>query len=180
LEVSDQVTIRDVANLAQRLEMVRRLDLEVGEHIVELGSDGRLLTLQLHELGVGVAELRALLEKDYQPDNDDVPFGLDRLADLSTEELLDPLLVARTVGFPVSEQLDARISTRGYRQVSQINRISPALGSRLIEHFGSLQALFAASRSELQEVDGVGEQRARIIRDGLVRLAESAYAGPAL
>ena len=47
--------------------------------------------------------------------------------------------------------------------------------TRLIEHFGSLQALFGASTAELQEVDGVGEGRARVIRDGLVRLAESAY-----
>jgi diadenylate cyclase len=178
LEVSDQVTVRDFAQLAQRLEMVRRLDREVSEHVVELGTDGRLLSLQLHELSVGVPELRALLEQDYRPDDPAVPFALDRLDSLSTEELLDPLLVARTVGFAQHEQLDSRITPRGYRQVSQINRISSALGARLIEHFGSLQALFAASTSDLQEVDGVGEQRARTIRDGLVRLAESAYAEP--
>jgi diadenylate cyclase len=59
--------------------------------------------------------------------------------------------------------------------MAQINRLPQAFGVRLIEHFGSLQALFAASSAELQEVDGVGESRARIIRDGLVRLAESAY-----
>ena len=37
------------------------------------------------------------------------------------------------------------------------------------------QALFGASTADLQAVDGVGEHRARVIRDGLVRLAESAY-----
>ena len=40
---------------------------------------------------------------------------------------------------------------------------------------GTLQALFGASANDLQAVEGVGESRARVIRDGLVRLAESAY-----
>ena len=178
LEVQDQVTVRDFAYLAQRLEMVRRLDAEVNAYVVELGTDGRLLTLQLHDLSAGVAELRELLERDYRPADGERSFGLEDLAELSTADLLDPLIVARTVGFSAHEQLDTKITTRGYRQISQINRLPAALGARLIEHFGSLQGLFGASSSELQEVDGVGEQRARVIRDGLVRLAESAYSEP--
>ena len=177
LEVQDQVTVRDVAQIAQRLEMVRRLDSELGEHVVELGSEGRLLALQLHELNVGITELRELLERDYRPD-DDVDFGFERLARLDSTELLDLVLVARTIGFTGQEHLDSKISTRGYRQVAQIHRLPPTLGVRLIEHFGSLQALFGASAADLQEVEGVGEQRARVIRDGLVRLAESAYTDP--
>jgi diadenylate cyclase len=44
---------------------------------------------------------------------------------------------------------------------------------RLVDHFGSLQKLLAASIDDLQTVDGVGESRARSIREGLSRLAES-------
>lgn len=155
--------------------MVRRLDAEVTAYVVELGTDGRLLTLQLHDLSAGVDELRDLLEQDYRPEENARPIGIASLGDLTTAELLDPLLVARTVGFGPNLQLDTKISTRGYRQLSQINRLPAALGARLIEHFGGLQGLFGASSSELQEVEGVGELRARIIRDGLVRLAEAAY-----
>jgi diadenylate cyclase len=182
------VTLRDVAAVAQRLEMVRRLDLELSEYAAELGSEGRLLALQMHELTTGLTELGALLEKDYRPADTnsggggggggEVAFGLAQLTALDTAQLLDLLLVARTIGFPASDQLDSRATTRGYRQVAQINRLPGALGERLIEHFGSLQALFAASRTDLQAVEGVGEQRARAIRDGLVRVAESAYADP--
>ncbi|GAA3718269.1 DNA integrity scanning diadenylate cyclase DisA [Microlunatus aurantiacus] len=192
LEVEDQVTVRDVAAVAQRLEMVRRLDLELSEYTAELGTEGRLLALQMHELTTGLTELGSLLEKDYRPDSaggaapagsggggvPDPPFGFALLAALDTTQLLDLLLVARTIGFASSDQLDTKVTTRGYRQVAQINRLPGALGERLIEHFGSLQALFAASRADLQEVEGVGEQRARAIRDGLVRVAESAYADP--
>ncbi|HEY5788936.1 MAG TPA: DNA integrity scanning diadenylate cyclase DisA [Microlunatus sp.] len=203
LEVEDQATVRDVAAVAQRLEMVHRLDQELSEYAAELGTEGRLLALQMHELTTGLTELGGLLEKDYRPadtngnsgngnsgngaaaastggvaDGDTV-FGLKLLSALDTTQLLDLLLVARTIGFAVSEQLDSKVTTRGYRQVAQINRLPGTLGERLIEHFGSLQALFAASRADLQEVEGVGEQRARAIRDGLVRVAESAYADPA-
>ena len=199
LEVEDQVTVRDVAAVAQRLEMVHRLDIELSEYVAELGTEGRLLALQMHELTTGLTELGGLLEKDYRPGDllggatsgssasggtggasgGDASFGLEQLSALDTTQLLDLLLVARTIGFAASDQLDSKVTTRGYRQVAQINRLPSTLGERLIEHFGSLQALFAASRSDLQEVEGVGEQRARAIRDGLVRVAESAYADPA-
>ena len=175
LEVQDQVTVKDFAMVAQRLEMVRRLDAELVGYVVELGTDGRLLTLQLHELELGLDEVRQLLERDYRRAADDT-FGFAGLESLNTTELLDPLVVARTVGFTHAEHLDSRITSRGYRQLSAINRLTPALAERLIEHFGSLQDLFGASSADLQAIDGVGEGRARLIRDGLVRLAESAYA----
>ena len=44
---------------------------------------------------------------------------------------------------------------------------------RLVEHFGGLQKLLAASIDDLQRVEGVGETRARSVREGLSRLAES-------
>ena len=175
LEVQDQVTVRDVALVAQRLEMVRRLNAELDGYVVELGTDGRLLALQLYELSAGLDDLRELLERDYRPSGDGTGFGLAALFDLDLSELLDPLAVVRAMGFPGQDHLDTKISVRGYRQVAQIQRLPPGLGDRLIEHFGSLQALFGASTTELQAVDGVGASRARIIRDGLLRLAEAAY-----
>ncbi|CAA9301398.1 MAG: DNA integrity scanning protein DisA [uncultured Friedmanniella sp.] len=174
LEVQDQVTVSDVALVAQRLEMVRRLNAELDGYVVELGSDGRLLALQLYELSAGLDDLRELLERDYRPDGD-AGFSFASLAGLDLSELLDPLAVARTLGFGGQNHLDTRVSARGYRQVAQINRLPVGLGARLIEHFGSLQALFGATSTELQAVEGVGESRARTIRDGLLRLADAAY-----
>jgi diadenylate cyclase len=175
LEVQDQVTVRDVALVAQRLEMVRRLNAELDGYVVELGTDGRLLALQLYELSAGLDDLRELLERDYRPNDEGNGFGFAALLGLDLSELLEPVAVVRAIGFPGHDHLDTKISARGYRQVAQINRLPPGLGVRLIEHFGSLQALFGASTTELQAVDGVGESRARIIRDGLLRLAEAAY-----
>ena len=44
---------------------------------------------------------------------------------------------------------------------------------RLVDHFGDLQKLLAANLDDLMTVEGVGEQRARAVREGLSRLAES-------
>ena len=128
---------------------------------------------QLDELRAGVQDLRELLALDYAR-ADGTP-DLTELEAVDATELLDPLVVARAMGYVSVERLEAAVTPRGYRQVAQINRLPVVLGRRLIEHFGSLQALFAASAAELQDVDGVGDGRARLIRDGLVRLAEAGY-----
>src|ERR1044072_7366682 len=65
LEVSDLVTVRDVVVVLQRTEMVRRLAEEIEMDIIELGVDGRLVSLQLDELMGGVADDRRLVIQDY-------------------------------------------------------------------------------------------------------------------
>ena len=68
LEIEDLVTVRDVTAVAQRLEMVRRIATEIAEYVVELGTDGRLLSLQLDELIAGVEPERELVVRDYVPE----------------------------------------------------------------------------------------------------------------
>src|SRR4029078_7880808 len=65
LEIEDLVTVRDVAVVAQRLEMVTRIPREIEDYVVELGTDGRLLALQLDELVTGVDVERELVIRDY-------------------------------------------------------------------------------------------------------------------
>lgn len=176
LEVHDQVTVRDVVLVAQRLEMMRRLDKELRAYVSALGVDGRLLELQLHELTLGSDDLTTALELDYRPeDADPLAFRVQSLDELDHTDLLDPLAVAHTLGFGIEGHLDARVEPRGYRQMAQLTRVPPGVGRRLVEHFGSLQALFGARTADLLEVEGVGEARARVVREGLARLAEQAY-----
>jgi diadenylate cyclase len=179
LEIEDLVTVRDVSAVGQRLEMVRRISDEIEGYVVELGTDGRLLSLQLDELVGGVDVDRELLARDYLP----APTGrrsravtdvLAELDALSASELLDLGTVARALGFASgSEGLDAAVSPRGYRLLAKVPRLPATVVDRLVEHFGSLQKLLAANIDDLQAVEGVGESRARTVREGLSRLAES-------
>ncbi|MGQ0630895.1 MAG: DNA integrity scanning diadenylate cyclase DisA [Sporichthyaceae bacterium] len=179
LEIEDLVTIRDVAAVAQRLEMVRRIAREIEGYVVELGSDGRLLALQLDELIAGVEDDREQVTRDYLP----APTGraryeavdaLEALNLLTATDLLDLSTVARALGYTGGvEALESAVSPRGYRLLAKVPRLPAAVIERLVEHFGGLQKLLAASIDDLQTVDGVGESRARSVREGLSRLAES-------
>ncbi|MGQ0624289.1 MAG: DNA integrity scanning diadenylate cyclase DisA [Sporichthyaceae bacterium] len=179
LEIEDLVTIRDVAAVAQRLEMVRRIAREIEGYVVELGSDGRLLALQLDELIAGVEDDREQVARDYLP----VPLGrpryeavdaLEALNLLTATDLLDLSTVARALGYIGGvEALESAVSPRGYRLLAKVPRLPGAVIERLVEHFGGLQKLLAASVDDLQTVEGVGESRARSVREGLSRLAES-------
>jgi diadenylate cyclase len=179
LEIEDLVTVRDVAAVAQRLEMVRRIAGEIDGYVVELGTDGRLLSLQLDELIAGVEADRELVARDYLPH----PTGrrhrtvVDVLSDLdglTSTDLLDLVAVVRALGHNSSgEALDSAVAPRGYRLLARVPRLPTAVVDRLVEHFGTLQKLLAASIDDLQAVEGVGESRARTVREGLSRLAES-------
>ena len=179
LEIEDLVTVRDVAAVAQRLEMVRRISNEIESYVVELGTDGRLLSLQLDELVAGVDLDRELIARDYLPASParrtrSVAGAIKGLDALSATDLLDLGAVAQALGFAGgSDQLDAAVSPRGYRLLARVPRLPGAVIDRLVDHFGGLQKLLAASIDDLQAVEGVGETRARSVREGLSRLAES-------
>jgi diadenylate cyclase len=179
LEIEDLVTVRDTVVVTQRLEMVLRIASEIDGYVVELGTDGRLLALQRDELMAGVTQERELVVRDYIP----TPHGrkprtvehvLADLDEMSAADLLDLEVIARVCGFGgAADVLDTAVSPRGYRLLARVPRLPPAVIERLVDHFGGLQKLLAATIDDLQLVEGVGETRARSVREGLSRLAES-------
>ncbi len=179
LEIEDLVTVRDIVVVTQRLEMVLRIASEIDGYVVELGTDGRLLALQRDELMAGVEQERELVVSDYLPP----PHGrkprtvenvLTDLDELSATDLLDLEVIARVCGFGgAADVLDSAVSPRGYRLLARVPRLPAAVIERLVDHFGGLQKLLAATIDDLQLVEGVGETRARSVREGLSRLAES-------
>jgi diadenylate cyclase len=177
LEIEDLVTVRDAVAVVQRLEMVRRIADEISGYVVELGTDGRLLALQLDELMAGVDADRTLVIRDYLPTGrkartlDEALVELDLL---SATEMIDLVAVAKAIGYPgASDALDAAVSPRGFRLLAKVPRLPTQIVDRLVDHFGSLQRLLGATVEDLQAVDGVGDARARGVREGLSRLAEA-------
>lgn len=180
LEIEDSTTLRDAMTVLQRLLLVRRIADELHGSVIELGTDGRLLGMQLDELVAGTEGMRELLIRDYLPEShDDVDAAVDSLRRLDDIQVMDLTLVARALGYPgTAEALDMHVSPRGHRMLARIPRLPHTVLERLIEHFGTLQNLLAATAADLQEVDGVGEGRARLVREGLSRLAESSIVDP--
>lgn len=177
LEIEDLVTVRDVAAVVQRLEMVRRISTEIAGYVAELGTDGRLLALQLDELIGGIGPERELVVRDYTDvsDRDGLDSVLAALGALDSTELIDLPAIATVLGIGGTDgsALDSAVGPRGYRLLSKVPRLPVPVIDGLVAHFGSLQRVLAAGIDDLQVVDGVGAQRARAVREGLSRLAES-------
>lgn len=179
LEIENLVTVRDIGIVAQRVEMVRRIHREVNNYLIELGTEGRLLALQLNELVAGVDAERVLLVRDYLvPTNNRKKRGVERALDeldaLTEADLLDLLRVSKAFGFPdTPEALEQSVTPRGFRLLARVPRLPEVINDRIVGHFGGLPKLLAASTEDLQQVEGVGEARARSVRDGVSRLAEA-------
>lgn len=177
LEIEDLVTVRDVASVVQRLEMVRRIRNEISGYVLQLGVDGRLMSLQLEELTGGLTGDLEWVLRDYLTAGDEGTGVADAVAELTAvtdPDLLDLGAVAKSLGFVTAgEALDASVSPRGYRLLSKVPRLPGTIIDRLVDSFGGLQRLLAAGIDELMTVDGVGEGRAKLVREGLSRLAET-------
>lgn len=179
LEIEDRATVTDVAVVAQQLEIVSRVSDQLGGYLVELGTDGGMLGLQLDELTVGTRRERELLLRDYEPDRhgtaaDRHGTPADRLATLGPDQLPDLPAVAATIGFDPAGDAGRHVSPRGYRLTGQIPRLPRPTADQLVEHFGSLQKLLSASAHDLRQVPGLDPAQAANVRAGLSRIAESA------
>lgn len=180
-EVDNGATVRDVAMALQRAEMVNRLGQEVMDFVVELGVEGRLIQLQLDELVAGLDRERLMLLRDYLPGlavNKDA--GSTVLARLSTRELLDLSTVARTVGLVDSttpthglSPMQMHLKPRGYRLLARVPRLGDGVIEHVVDHFGGLPALLDSTVQGLTRVEGVGDVRARAIREGITRVVET-------
>ena len=154
--MEDLVTVRDVVNVLQRTEMVRRVAEELELGIIELGTEGRLVRLQLDELMGGVEEDRRLVIKDYFHEDSDwhVDEALEALADLSTEDLLDLKAVGAALHLPDKQlDLDESLQPRGFRLLSKIPRLPEPIIERIVTRFGNLQKIMRATIDDLDDVE---------------------------
>ena len=176
VEVEDLVTVRDVVFVLQRTEMVRRVAEEIELGIIELGVEGRLVQLQLEELMGGVEDDRRLVIRDYFHEASDwhVDEALEALANLTTEDLIDLKAVGAALHLPEKQlDLEEGLQPRGYRLLAKIPRLPEPIIERIVARFENLQKIMRATIDDLDDVSGVGETRARAIKEGLSRLAES-------
>lgn len=178
LEFEQLTTLEDVAQVIQRIEQVLRIEREVSKYIHELGVEGRLIRMQLGELVAGVAAEEYWLIKDYSAvlEEQSVNETLDLLKRLSSEELLDRQHIMRIIGFTEYDNADERtVWPRGYRILHKIPRLPASVVENVVREFHYLSNIMMATTEELDRVDGIGEVRARAIKNGLKRIQEQVF-----
>lgn len=175
LEFEDLVTVFDVTKVLQRTEMVMRICVEIEKYILELGNEGRLISMQLEELMSDVEDDGINIIRDYYiPSQDKTYEGIRKqIRNLNSEDLLDLVIIAKILGYEGGlNSLDLNISPKGYKILNKIPRLPFSVLENVIEMFGSFQGILKASISELDAVEGIGEIRARTIKEGLRRIQE--------
>lgn len=172
LEFQDLVTLFDVITAIQRTEMVLRIVSEIERYICELGNEGRLISMQLNELIKYVEQDGILLIRDYCQNNLDCNEIYKQIQDLSQEELLQLDILSKILGYAGVPLIDTLISPRGYRMLGKIPRIPSSVIENLVKTFKELKGIIEASNEQLDRVEGIGEIRARAIKNGLRRLKE--------
>jgi diadenylate cyclase len=175
LEFQNAVMLDDVLVVLQRAEMTSRMAERITRDCVELGSEGRLIRLQLEELVGGIPAERDAIVRDYHAvgPGEEATAGLAALAALSYQELLEFGRLAEVLGYDRGvNPLDHSVAPRGYRILTHIPRLPEPLVLRVVVGLGSLDSVVRASQRQLESVEGVGTVRAREIREGLRRLQE--------
>ena len=174
LEFQNAVVLDDVLVVLQRAELTTRMAEEIERACVELGSEGRMIRMQLQELVGEVPREKASVLYDYHAKGglEATRVGLQALSELAYKDLLEFELLA-VLGYPATvNPLDQSVTPRGYRVLSRIPRLPDAVIRHVVADMGNLDAIVRASQRDLEEVEGVGAVRAREIREGLRRLQE--------
>ena len=177
-EFNDIVTLQNVIGAIQRAEMVMKIVEEIQRQISELGSDGRLVKMQLEELIGGLEKEERLIIKDYivpgkGKNKRTAEDAINNLESLSYEEISKESTIAKLLGYGTFDDYDeVAVYTKGYRILNKVPRMPSNIVENLVESFKSFQHILAADIESLDEVDGIGEVRARTIKQSLRRMQE--------
>ena len=174
-EFNDIVTLENVINAIQRAEMVMRVVDEVQRAIFELGEEGRLVQMQLEEL-IGDLEVEeTFIIKDYMAPGKkrSAEKILAEIRALEYEDLMVLEKIANLLGYADFDNYDeVAVYTRGYRILNKVPRMPANIMDNLVKSFKSFQHILAADLPQLDEVEGIGEIRAKTIKQSLKRMQE--------
>ena len=172
-EFNEIETLDNVLTVIQRAEMVMKKVEEIQKKIYELGDDGRLVNMQLEELIGGLQKEKLQLVKDYMVKDVNAEEILDELSKLEAEDLMKLTPIAKILGYESFENFEElAVYPKGYRILNKVPRMPNSIVEKLVKSFKSFQHILVAEINELDKVEGIGEVRARTIKQTLKKMQE--------
>ena len=174
-EFNDIVTLENVIVAIQRAEMVMKVADEVKNAIYELGEEGILLQMQLEELIGDLETEELLIVKDYMVPNKKITPDniLEEIHTITHDDLMKTQIIARLLGYGDFDNYEeVGVFTKGYRVLNKIPRVPNNIVENLVKTFKSFQHILMADIPQLDEVEGIGEIRAKTIKQSLKRMQE--------
>ncbi|KIL53593.1 DNA-binding protein [Jeotgalibacillus alimentarius] len=177
LEYEEAVTYNDVLQVIHRFEMVIRIKNELLLYLNELGSEGRLVRLQLNELLADLEKEAVMVIRDYaSQDHAGAHDMYEAFAEKVSSKIMEDESIMKMLGHPSSTEYESQTVPRGYRVLNKIPRLPLTIIENIIGDFGTLDQLKKATVEELDQVDGIGGIRARKIKEGLKSVREQSLA----
>ena len=174
-EFNDIVTLDNVLAVIQRAEMTMRMAGEVKKRIIELGEEGRLVQIQLDELIGGLEKEEELIIKDYIAPSKKRTLDkvVSQIIELEYEELMNHNKIANILGYEYFDNYDeVAVYPKGYRILNKIPRMPNNIVENLVKSFKTFQHIIAADIPALDDVEGIGEVRAKNIKQSIKRMQE--------
>lgn len=175
-EFDDIVSLDTVINCIYRSEIIMRMEADVKRNIIELGDEGRIVNMQLEELMANVESEEKLIIEDYMIKKNKkttVQSILDEIRKIDRKNLIVSEKIVKLLGYEITaDVLDLNVSPKGYRILSKVPKMPVSIVEKTVDTFGSLQQICSATIDELDDVEGIGEIRAKIINQSLKRLQE--------
>lgn len=174
LEFEDVVTVSEVCEVLIRIIRVIHIADEIETYIVELGTEGRLVKMQLDEMIYNIKDEALYIIQDYKKTEDKSSEELLAIIIKAFEEdISDSVYIAKLLGLGTATgHLEHPVSPRGYRMLQKLPRIPSPIIDNLVEKFVLFSHIRQASIEELDDVEGIGEVRAKSIKNGLKRMQE--------
>ena len=142
---------------------------------MNFGDDGVLVKMQLEELIEDLPEEELLIVKDYiAPSRRLVAEKiLQTIQTSSQDEFIKAEVIAKMLGYDQFDNYEeVAVYPRGYRILNKIPRMPNTIVTNLVKTFKSFQHILLADVDKLDEVEGIGEVRARTIKQSLRRMQE--------
>lgn len=175
LELDNTVTVYDVVKVLQRTLLVLHIIDELELYICQLGTEGKLVNMQLRELDAGLREEIILVLKDYRTDatgRSDQEL-MEYMLEESEKRFLDATDISKIIGWGSNTAcLDREVVPKGYRLVAKTVRMPSHIVKSVVEKFGILPQIMESTIEELVEVEGIGEIRATAIKEGFGKIKE--------
>ena len=180
LELDDYVTLADITGIFSSFEIMQQAKLGVEDCIEKLGTQGKLVRMQLEQLaGATMDDEYNLMIRDYAADSSEENARTIRAKFLAmtAQDLTNPKKVAEVLGYDNLDE-DSVLTPLGLRTLSRVSVVRDGVAEKIVDEYGSLQDLMDDIRKDPERLGDFGVNNPAILADSLYRMRGGKIGAP--
>ncbi len=172
LELDDYVTLADITDIFSSFEIMEQAKVELRSSIIKLGTQGKIVQMQLEQLaGASMETEYNLMIRDYAAvaTEENAARIRNEFAAMSAQDLTNPSKVAAVLGYEDLDE-DSVMSPLGLRTLSRVSVVRDGVAERIVDEYGSLQDLMDDMKKNPDRLGNFGVNNPAILADSLARM----------